>query len=223
MKRLWLLCLVLGSTQLQAVDYELMGQVGKRWSETREQLFASKESYTLATHVLIPAVPRINVLLGPSAVIDYYEANDHCEKLTCYTASHYKIGLDLGAEFPFEPVSAFFYGRMIVHSYGKHTVRGRTHLRFPKSLSTFENGQNEGELTKRSVGYNIVTGLKWSLWEELAVVLSFELAYEKHRTEDGGIIVRNDRGETLHLSSSLQSDWYTNNSSAIYMGIAYKI
>lgn len=215
--------LLLFTLNIEAADIEVIAQAGKRWSETKSEIFASQQSYTFALHAKLPTQSVFSLVLGPSAVLDLYYTNESCEKRACFSANHYKIGIDLGGEFAFPLVRVFLHGRALVYARGHQKLRGKTMLHFPESLEIFENGMNEGELVKRSVGFNVVSGLKWSLFEELYVLLSFELAYEKIRTEDAAVKVSSKRGDLLHLGSSLKTDWHSNNSSAIYMGLAYTL
>ena len=209
------------SSPLQAVDFDLVAQVGKRWAERNEQMLGTNQSYVLALHCKVPLRPIFKLLVGPSFVFDAYQAKDHCESKGCYSTSYKKIGVDLGGEFNFPLLTVFLYGRVLVYGRGEHKVSGRTKLRFPRSLSMFEAGSNEGGLKNQLLGFDLVSGMKWALIDKLSLMLSFELAFEKTRTDGGEIEVRNVHRDRLLLNSSLKSDWQTTNSSAIYLGLAY--
>lgn len=202
---------------------EVLAQTGKRWSETKTQVLGSNQSFLFAVHGNFSLTDRVSIVAGPSLVLDHYKGLDKCESSSCHSSSYYKIGVDLGSEFTLPLITVFVHGRALVHSHGRSKVSGKTSLRFPETLKTFEGGNAEGELHSRSVGFNITSGIKWPLLEKLSVMLSLEMAYERSRTENGGLTIRNDKGETLHLGPSLKTDWISNNSSAIYIGLAYTI
>lgn len=223
MRRTFLILFLFLYSQRVCAEIEFQAQMGKRWLEAKDRIHASDQSYVFAVHGKFSVGERLRLIFGPSFVLDHYKSTDHCDEMGCFTLKQHKFGADLGTEFSFPLLTVFVHGRFLVHSKGRYEMDGRTKIKFKPALNTFNGGTNEGDLHTRSTGFNLTSGVKFPLIDKLDFMVSFEMAYEKTRTESGNLIVRNNKGDSVHLNESLETDWMSNNSSALYLGLAYTL
>lgn len=215
-----LLCLK--PEKLYSFNLDLGFHAGKRWLEISNHNYSTIESFILSGHGHVWSSDQLNLYLGPSLVLDHYEQAESCERQSCFSVSHYKSGVDAGLEFLFPSITLFLQGRVLVYSWGRQKLWGKSQLIVAQGLG-FENAKCDGELIYRTKGVDITSGLKWRIAEKWSLMASLEIAIEKHRIEKAQVKLRNERGDLMYKSSSLQTSWSNYHSSGVYLGVAYSI
>ncbi len=206
-------------------QFEIQGQMGKRWLESQGNIHGSERSLILATHGLYRVNTLLTLFVGPSFANDRFGSRDNCQQNACFSADHYKVGIDFGTEFEFPLVSIILQVRTIAYGWGRESVWGKTALNFPPPgpLTVFQGGTQQGEFLMRTRGIDFSGALKWHLVKDLSLLVSFEFASEKIRVDQAKFEVSTQRGDSLALSSSLHTDWIRSPSSALFAGLSYTL